>query len=98
MMFGGKMADNRSLKKIPSADKTLFAQCKADGGFVPYYIRKMQHSPAKKALSFGFLLRLCQGSNEVPVQLKQVQYGVTAVCAVFDVGDDSGGVLPLCIV
>ncbi|CAM9566090.1 unnamed protein product [Pylaiella littoralis] len=72
MMFGGKMADNRSLKKIPGADKTLFAQCKADGGFVPYYIRKMQHSPAKKALSFGFLLRLCQGSNEVPVQLKQL--------------------------
>lgn len=73
MIFGGKMADNRSLKKIPTSDAGLFSQCKKDGGFVPYYIRQMQHATAKKALSFGFLLRLCQGSDEVPVQLKQVR-------------------------
>ncbi|CAM9096241.1 unnamed protein product [Ectocarpus sp. 6 AP-2014] len=72
MIFGGKMADNRSLKKIPTSDAALFSQCKKDGGFVPYYIRQMQHATAKKALSFGFLLRLCQGSDEVPVQLKQL--------------------------
>lgn len=72
MIFGGKIADSRSLKKIPTSDAALFDQCKKAGGFVPYYIRQMQHATAKKALSFGFLLRLCQGSDEVPVQLKQV--------------------------
>lgn len=74
MVFGGKLADHRSMKKIPASDVTLFKQCQKEGGFVPYYIRKMRHQTAKKALSFGFLLRLCQGSEEVPVQLKQVRY------------------------
>ncbi|CAM9632431.1 unnamed protein product, partial [Hapterophycus canaliculatus] len=59
MIFGGKLADVRALKKIPSSDVTLFSRCKKDGGFVPYYVKKMQHPTAKKALSFGFLLRLC---------------------------------------
>lgn len=73
MVFGGKMADNRSMKKIPASDVSLFKQCQKEGGFVPYYIRKMQHQTAKKALSFGFLLRLCQGSEEVPSHLKQAR-------------------------
>lgn len=74
MVFGGKMADNRSMKKIPASDLSLFKQCTKEGGFVPYYVRKMQHQTAKKALSFGFLLRLCQGSEEVPAHLKQVSH------------------------
>ena len=80
MVFGGKMADNRSMKKIPASDATLFKQCQKEGGFVPYYVRKMHHQTAKKALSFGFLLRLCQGSEEVPVQLKQVRASVPYCC------------------
>eukprot|EP00904_Undaria_pinnatifida_P006693 jgi/Undpi1/3153/HiC_scaffold_15.g06527.m1 len=72
MIFGAKWADSKSLGKIPSSDQAIFDRCKKDAGFVPYFIRKMQHSAAKRAFAFGFLLRINQGSEEVPVTLKQL--------------------------
>ena len=74
MVFGAKWADNKSLRKIPSSDVGIFEKCKKDAGFVPYFIRKMQHPAAKKAFAFGFLLRINQGSDEVSVTLKQVLF------------------------
>lgn len=72
MIFGAKWADANSLSKIPSSDSAIFAQCKKEAGFVPYFIVKMQHPAAKKAFAFGFILRMNKGSDEVPVDLKQV--------------------------
>lgn len=73
MLFGAKWADTRALRKVPSSDAAIFERCKSDTGFVPFYIRKMQHATAKRAFTYGYLLRLNKGSNEVPVALKQVR-------------------------
>lgn len=73
MVIGAKRADAKSLRKIPSSDSGMYDQCAKDAGFVPYYVRDMQHPAAKKAFAFGFLLRICQGSEEVPVAMKHVR-------------------------
>lgn len=72
MLFGAKWADAKALRKVPSSDSSIYERCKAESGFVPYYIRKMQHAAAKRAFAYGYLLRLNMGSTEVPVALKQV--------------------------
>lgn len=72
MLFGAKWADSKSLGKIPSSDAAIFDRCKKDAGFVPFYIRKMEHPAARKAFAFAFILRMNQGSEEVPAALKQV--------------------------
>lgn len=73
MLFGAKWADSRSLGKIPSTDAAIFDRCKKDAGFVPFFVRKMEHPAAKKAFAFAFILRMNQGSEEVPAALKQVR-------------------------
>lgn len=72
MIFGAKWADSKSLSKVPSSEMGIFERCKKNCGFVPYFIRKMQHPAAQKAFAFGFLLRINQGSDEVSVALKQI--------------------------
>lgn len=72
MLFGAKWADAKALRKVPNSDSAIYDRCKSRTGFVPFYIRKMQHATAKRAFAYGYLLRLNQGSSEVPVTLKQV--------------------------
>ena len=62
---------------------------------MPYFIRKMQHSAAKRAFAFGFLLRINQGSEEVPVTLKQVL--VAAAIDVHDMFAVCCGVMAYCM-
>lgn len=72
MVFGAKMAETKSMRKIPSSEIGIYERCLKEAGFVPFYIRRMQHAASKKAFAFGFLLRINQGSDEVSVTLKQV--------------------------
>lgn len=75
MLFGAKWADTKALGKVPSSDYAIYERCKDETGFVPFYIRKIQHGAAKRAFTYGYLLRLNQGSTEVSAALKQVRAG-----------------------
>ena len=72
MLFGAKMADLASLRSVPSSEVAVATTCLECAGFVPYYLVRMLHSNARAAFVWAFTLRLCQGSEEVPVALKQV--------------------------
>lgn len=82
MLFGAKLADMVSLKNIPGSDRGISEKSMEVAGFVPYYLLRMQHSNAKSAFVWAFLLRLNEGSSEVPVALKQVstrERGVSSI-------------------
>lgn len=81
MLFGAKMADLSSLRNVPSSEATVAAACQDCAGFVPYYLVRMLHSNARSAFVWAFTLRLCEGSEEVPVSLKQLMCYICATNA-----------------
>lgn len=72
MVLGAKAADMRAMSKIPSSEDGIAKRCKEAAGFVPYYLKKVQHGNARSAMAWAFLLRLLEGTEEVPATLKQV--------------------------
>ncbi|CAM9733107.1 unnamed protein product, partial [Choristocarpus tenellus] len=84
-LWGAKRADMKALAKIPSSDCKIYQLCKTKAGFVPYYLRlvmvRMLHSNAKHALAYAFLLRLCEGSEEVPTRVKAMMCYISATNA-----------------
>ncbi|CAM9837574.1 unnamed protein product, partial [Sphacelaria rigidula] len=72
MLFGAKQEDSVLMEQIPSSFSAVEKRCREVAGFVPYYVTKPIHGNARMALSWAFLLRLNEGSEEVPPQLKQV--------------------------
>lgn len=72
MLFGAKIEDHNSLKNIPSSDKAIAERCRKVAGFAPYYCIDVLHSNARSSFVWAFLLRLNEGSDEVPVCLKHV--------------------------
>ncbi|CAN0161166.1 unnamed protein product [Scytosiphon promiscuus] len=84
MIIGAKLADRASLKTTPTADqlaRQVAEKCMALAGFVPYYLRKMQHSQARNAFVWAFTLHICQGSEEVPAHIKQLMCYICATNA-----------------
>ncbi|CAM9992031.1 unnamed protein product [Choristocarpus tenellus] len=93
MFFGAKRSGRRALAKIPSKDSKIYQLCKSKAGFVPYYLRlvmipgnvcclkHMLHSNAKHALAYAFLMRLCEGSEEVPTRVKAMMCYICATNA-----------------
>ena len=74
MLFGAKMEDHNSLKNIPTSERTIAERCRKVAGFAPYYCLDVLHSNARASYVWAFLLRLNEGSDEVPVGLKQVRF------------------------
>lgn len=72
MLVGAKVADTKALDKIPGSDGALYERCYDAVGFVPYYLRRASHARAKSALGWVFLLRLNEGSPQVPRAIKHV--------------------------
>ncbi|CBJ25934.1 probable fusion protein [Ectocarpus siliculosus] len=81
MIIGAKLADRASLKNTPTAEQLVAQKCMELAGFVPYYLVQMKHSQARNAFVWAFTLRLCQGSEEVPAQLKQLMCYICATNA-----------------
>lgn len=79
MLFGAKMADVNSLRDIPNTNRTISERCMQVAGFVPYYLLRVQHSNAKNAFTWAFLLRLNEGSAEVPLSLKHVSDTISLI-------------------
>lgn len=76
MLVGAKMENRAILKGVPKSEKKVKQLCVDVAGFAPYYLcgeRRMKQGHARHTFVWAFTRQLCQGSEQVPLGVKQVR-------------------------